>query len=127
MCPVRYGEVCPRLRENVTAYFREHGISLNDWQEDLARNMFALNIVGVENRYGKGEAAQFRDLNFTYTPVVPPADIQALKTLNCWLYRCDEGTIPDHPLYRFFDAVVVRHLLEKIVYHLPAYDKATWG
>jgi len=117
----------PQLNEKVTTYFREHGIGLAEWQEDLARNMVALNLAGVEDRYGTGKAAEFRKLDFTYTPVLPPAEIQVLKSTECWLYQCHEGDVQTHPLYRLFDEVVVRHLLEKIVYHLPAYDEATWG
>jgi hypothetical protein len=50
-----------------------------------------------------------------------------LKSTECWLYQCHEGDVRTHPLYRLFDEVVVRHVLEKIVYRLPAYDEATWG
>ena len=102
-------------------------ISIATWEKDLAIQMFQLNIAGVEVRYGKGETEANRDLNFRYMPVLPPTDVQALKSMNCWLYQCMEGNIPEHPLYKFFDDIVVRYLLEKIVYNSPEYDNATWG
>ncbi len=120
------------LRGKLTAYCTEHGLpsplpASDAWEKVLAQRMFQLNIAGVEARYGKGEAADFRELNFRYQPVLPPADIQALKSMNCWLYQCMEGTVPEQPLYRFFDEVVVRYVLGKIVYTLPEYDQAEWG
>ncbi len=120
----------PWLREklhNFLATTEKSYLSADEWQPVLAQRMFQLNIAGVEDRYGKGEAAHFRELNFHYQPVVPPSDYQALKSMNCWLYQCMEGKVPEQPLYRFFHDVVARHLLEKIVYNLPAYNQAKYG
>ena len=98
----------------------------NEWEEKLAKAMFQLNCDGVNARYGVGEAGKFRPLNFTYQPVHNFSLVQVLKSLQCWLYQCNEGDIPMTKLYQFF-AEVENHLALKIVVSLPEYDKAIWG
>src|SRR3712207_3239267 len=73
------------LREQLNTYAAATGLSFIEWQADLAQRMFQLNIAGVDARYGKGETARLGELYFTYAPVSPPSDIQALKSINCWL------------------------------------------
>jgi hypothetical protein len=96
------------------------------WDEKLAKAMFQLNCDAVNARYGEGEAGKFRPLNFTYQPELYFSLVQALKSLQCWLYQCSEGEIPTTKLYQFFREVENLIAL-KIVFSLPEYDKATWG
>lgn len=98
-----------------------------DWPEALANDMFKLNIEAVNARYGDGEAEKFRDLDFVYQKQYALSTVQVLKSLQCWLYQCSEGKVPNTKLYKFFDEVVEKHLLKKIVYALGEYDKAQWG
>jgi hypothetical protein len=120
------------LGDKLTDYHRSaeqansHG-SLGLWEQALAERMFHLNLAALEARYGKAETVEYKERTFRYVPVAPQSDIQALKSINCWLYQCMEGDIPSNPLYRFFDDIVVRYLLEKFVYNSPAYDTAVWG
>jgi hypothetical protein len=64
------------------------------WAELAGKAMFQLNIDGVNERYGMGEAQKFRPLNYSYAPARPTtiynqaAKIQVLKSLACWLYQC---------------------------------------
>jgi hypothetical protein len=97
------------------------------WLQTLANDMFQLNVDGVNARYGNGEAEKFRPLNFKYQSHYVLTTTQVLKSLQCWLYQCAEGEVPKTKLYKFFDTFVVMHLLKKIVYSLPEYDKANWG
>jgi len=107
---------------------REYDIDLTSdkWDEKLAQAMFQLNCDGVIARYGEGEAEKFRPLNFTYKPEIYLSLVQVLKSLQCWLYQCSEGDVPETKLYQFFEEVS-HHVALKIVMDLPAYDKATWG
>jgi hypothetical protein len=100
-------------------------LTSDQWDEKLAQIMFQLNCDGVNARYGEGEAEKFRPLNFTYKPEYA-SRIQVLKSLQCWLYQCREGNVPDTQLYQFFEAVA-HHLALHIVMDLPEYDKAMWG
>jgi hypothetical protein len=104
------------------------------WAEDLGKAMFALNIAGVNSRYGDGEAGKFRKLNYCYVPSHPTTlhidlgkKIQVLKSLQCWLYQCMEGEVVKQPLYQFFHDTVEPHLMSSIISDLPEYREAEWG
>jgi hypothetical protein len=96
------------------------------WEEELGHAMFELNIAGVNDRYGEGEAKTFRALNYRYTPV-HGSRIQVLKSLQCWLYQCMEGEVVKKPLYQFFDTFIEPHLMSSIISDLPEYKRAEWG
>ena len=96
------------------------------WSEELGKAMFALNIAGVNDRYGDREAGKFRELNYRYTPA-HGSPIQVLKSLQCWLYQCAEGDVVTQPFYKFFQDVVEPHLMISIIADLPEYQAAEWG
>jgi hypothetical protein len=96
------------------------------WSEALGKAMFALNIAGVTDRYGEGEAAHFRNLAYQYKPA-HGSSMQVLKSLQCWLYQCTEGKVVKRPLYKFFRDTVEPHLMSSIIADLPEYREATWG
>lgn len=93
--------------------------------EKLAKDMFKLNVRAVDERYGEGEAKTFRKLNFKFR-LIPPGDaISVYKALQCWLYQCSEGSVPERQLYKRMEKF--GHLMaEDIVTSLPAYDAAPW-
>ena len=101
-------------------------ITSDNWQENLANAMFQLNCEGVNARYGKGQAEEFRPLNFTYKIEMSFSLAQVLKSLQCWMYQCCEGDVPESNFYKFF-VEVENHLALKIVMDLPEYNKAVWG
>jgi hypothetical protein len=107
---------------------RKYDVDLTSdgWEKKLAYAMFQLNCDGVNARYGEGEAEKFRPQNFMYKPESYFSLVQVLKSLQCWLYQCSEGDVPETKLYRFFKEVE-SYLALKIVSELPAYEKATWG
>jgi hypothetical protein len=89
--------------------------------------MFQLNIDAVNARYGIGEAEKFRELSYHYKLALPVPLAQVLKSLQCWLYQCSEGTIPGTGLYKLFDTDVQMYLMSKIIDTLPEYQRAKWG
>ena len=107
---------------------REYTVDLtsDNWDEKLAKAMFQLNCDGVNARYGDGEAEKFRPLYFTYKPEGNTFRVQVLKSLQCWMYQCNEGDVPQTKLYRFFEEVE-NYLALQIVMSLPEWDKAKWG
>ena len=106
---------------------RKYTIDLTSdkWEEKLALAMFQLNWEGVNARYGAGEAEKFRPLNFTYIPEPYVSKVQVSKSLQCWMYQCNEGDVPQTKLYQFFQEVE-NHLAIQIVMDLPEYNKAEW-
>jgi hypothetical protein len=93
---------------------------------DLANDMFKLNCQAVKARYGKGQAEEFRPLNFRYRTESPGTKMAVYKALQCWKYQCSEGNIPDSKLYKVMSKVLDR-LAHEIVQDLPVYQKTNWG
>jgi hypothetical protein len=104
--------------------------------EGLAVAMFRLNVNAVDQRYGDGEAKEFRELNFRYLPqekiggVIfigePITAVQAYKSLQCWLYQCAEGDVPGTSLLYAAMEKVHAEMAHNIVQAMTAYDKAKW-
>jgi hypothetical protein len=92
----------------------------------LAHDMFELNVAAVDARYGEGEAAEFRPLNFEYRSVMPPPAIVVYKALGCWRYQCSEGNVPERQLYQMMESVY-NGLAHEIAHDVPAYEAAPWG
>jgi hypothetical protein len=97
------------------------------WTERLGYAMFQLNIIAVDARYGSGEAGKFRKLDYRYQVTVPVPLVQVLKSLQCWLYQCNEGDVPTTALYGLFDNDVQLYLMNEIIDTLPEYQNAVWG
>jgi hypothetical protein len=97
------------------------------WVERLGYAMFQLNINAVDVRYGSGEAMRFRQLNYRYHVTAPVPLVQVLKSLQCWLYQCNEGAVPETALYQLFDNDVQLYLMNEIIDTLPEYQNAVWG
>lgn len=113
------------LRDKV----KEGGYDLEttEGRKALASDMFALNVYGVEQRYGKGEAEGFRPLDFRYRLTLPVTLIQAYKSLQCWHYQCSEGDTADKSSLYMLMERVENILAANIVRGLPEYDKANWS
>lgn len=88
----------------------------------LAEAMNAMNASAYHQRYPntKDECSPF-----VYVPQPVPNPIQAFKSLQCFLYQCAEGDVPQRNLYRVLDKIR-NALAVAIVESLPLYDQANW-
>ena len=95
-------------------------------EKELAVKMFALNWEAVLTRYPQSDPDHFRREDFRYSYELA-TEIQAYKSLTCWLYQCAEGNIPEtNALYKAMDRV--KDLLaNELVTKTPEYEKAYWG
>ena len=93
--------------------------------ERLAQDMFDLNCLSVNERYGEGQAAEFRTLDFEYRFKLPGSRVVMLKAIECWQYQSCEGEAINHPLYKLMEGVKLEMALT-IVHDLPEYDQAEW-
>jgi hypothetical protein len=92
----------------------------------LGAAMLQLNCSAVDARYGDGESQTFRD-DMTYGFRLEMTNaVQAYKSLQCWLYQCAEGEIPESSLLYATMERVKNDLACSIVEAMPAYDKARW-
>jgi hypothetical protein len=92
----------------------------------LGQAMFDLNVRAVEARYGEGEAAQFRPLDYRHH-FERTTDIGVYKALQCWLYQCSEGDVPEMPLYKLFDHYVQQTIGYSIISKLPEWEAVAWA
>jgi hypothetical protein len=101
--------------------------SMAGWAEKLGQAMFQLNVIAVDARYGSGESKRFRPLDYHYEVPESVPLVQVLKSLQCWLYQCNEGDVPQTALYGLFDNDVQLYLMTEIIDTLPEYQHAHWG
>ena len=94
-----------------------------DWRTKLGQKMWDLNQLSLGYRYGDTPIK----LTYTFQPVLC-TPIQGFKALQCWLYQCMEGEIPEHSkLYQFFEKVYAPRLAESIIMSTQEYQEAEWG
>jgi len=104
----------------------EYDLDTERGRKDLAEAMFRLNVKSVDARYGKGEAAKIRPLDFRYQEEWSCSEAQAYKYLSCWNYQCSEGDVPNDALYKLMERVC-----DQIAHHIARdskeYNEAAWG
>jgi hypothetical protein len=96
-------------------------LAIKTWDE-LVQAMFDMNIEAVDYRYKENNTQAI--IKHTDEPV--DSLYQVLSSLDCFLYQCNEGKVPEKPLFQFLGDVQ-HHILRAIVYTLPEYEKAEWG
>lgn len=107
---------------------KELNIDVEDVKEldRMGRAMLLLNIEAVDSRYSETNDSTELLNAYNWQIELNTNIMQALKSLQCWLYQCSEGKIPESGLYKLMDEVKVSWL-EKIVSSLPAYNKIAWS
>lgn len=115
-------------RKVATWHLKKAGFDPSDAKSmrGLGHEMFRLNIYAVDARYGDGEAEKFRPLDYEFVSLMPPAKIQALKSLQCLIYQCSEGDVVERPLYQMLRDIEFA-ICRDIVGSLPEYDRAAWA
>jgi hypothetical protein len=101
-------------------------VSTDEGCSKLGQAMFDLNCNAVEQRYGEGQAKEFRDLDYAWRYVPQQGLMQAYKSLGAWSYQCSEGDVPETRLLYSTMERVHAQLAHKIVSDLPAYQAAKW-
>ena len=75
-------------------------------EEQLGNAMFELNANAVEQRYGDGQAKEFRDLDYKFKHDYVGSGYQAYDLLGEWIYQCSEGNVPESSeLYKVMDRI----------------------
>ena len=95
---------------------------LEGWQTTLGQEMLDLNQLALQQRYGEKP----RRLAYAFHPA-PCSTVQAFKSLECWLYQCSEGNVPERKLFKVFHDKVKPVLATVIISQLPEYEAADWG
>jgi len=107
---------------------KKEGYDLTHPDEDkrLAEDLFIMNCRAINQRYGVGEAAKFRPMDFRFDASESAGNYQVYKSLGCLIYQCSEGRVPDEPLYKLL-VKVKRIMAECLIDRIPEYKKAIWN
>ena len=94
----------------------------------LAMALFATNCDAVGVRYGEARLPEFRINSLTFKAITPAANnpVAVVKDMDCLLYQCSEGDIPERPLYKAM-AKFRDHVCRVLIAEMPEYDAAPWG
>jgi hypothetical protein len=90
-------------------------------ESQLGQAIWDMNTDAVNSSYGSPEPYTpytFREHNASM--------IQAIKSLNCLLYQCSEGDIPDTELFKML-AEDRNKMLRILVESFEEYKSAEWG
>jgi hypothetical protein len=98
----------------------------------LGRELVQMNDRAVSTRYEQ----RTQEIPYTWEPVfidehrISMGEIAymapLLKTLQCYLYQCSEGKVPEEHLYRRVDECRL-NLQNQIMNAIPEYDQAPWA
>ena len=92
----------------------------------LGRELLKMNAEALNQRYGddlKQYKKHIENYKFNYRIETP---CQYLKSINCLLYQCSEGDVPNKKLFKWLKKIR-QNLLFDIVNNLDDYKKAEWG
>lgn len=84
----------------------------------------SLNSLALKVRYNEEPAPGYKFCSIKYTEA-SSCKVQLLKSIQCLIYQCSEGSVVKTGLYKKL-IEVKNDLLDLIVRDLPEYDKAVW-
>lgn len=77
-----------------------------DFCNTVGKALFDLNVNAVEQRYGKGEARKFRELNYAYR-AARTSLVEVYDSVKELMYQCCEGDVPETELYKLLESTQV--------------------
>ena len=84
----------------------------------------SLNSLALKVRYNEEPSPGYKFCSIKYTEA-SSCKIQLLKSLNCFIYQCSEGSVIKTGLYKKL-LEVKSDLQDLIIRDLPEYEKAVW-
>lgn len=93
--------------------------------KELGLAMFDMNCQAVNTRY-EDASSKFNPPDYEWNFVVPENKFQVLKSLRCYLYQCNEGAVPEMPLFQILDDYA-HDLAYSLVTNLPQYEVCEWA
>jgi len=109
----------------IVSYLYSNNKITEDQCKILGKQLLKMNIKAVCQRYGDKEINKLVK-DYVYQYVDARDHYQVLKSLDCFLYQCLEGTVPKMKLYKKMTEYQYS-LTYKLVSKLKQYDDAVWG
>ncbi len=88
--------------------------------EEFANCLLALNKIGTDTRYKENGLVQKMRFEWEHCD-----DFQALKSLRCLLYQCNEENVPKMKLFKVLDRLADA-IAYKIIGQTKEYEAAEW-
>lgn len=134
--------VSPATIENILGYFEcqlpdtiKEILSQHDWDyswDKLGHELVAMNARAIMERYGEDPLGKdwqswiaAPDVYDNLQPNTAVTQIQAVKSLQCYLYQCSEGNVPQEQLYEMLDKIE-NATIRAIVENSREYQDADW-
>ena len=95
-------------------------------ESKLARELYKMNADAVNQRYGTADFENVPKIKSGLALMRYDKPAIIVKMLDCFLYQCTEGDVPDRPLYKAVE-LFRDSLCKYIVSRLPDYENAAWG
>lgn len=103
----------------------ELGLSPIDNPDKLGQAMYKMNADAIFERYGDNTKETID--NFYHYETIDSSEMQVLKSLQCYLYQCSEGNIPEtNELYKILNRFE-HDFLSEIVSRSQMYKITFWG
>ena len=108
--------------------FLELGQKLLEMNENAVNQRYRESSSGDKFKFSTNMVSLMAIANKN-TDATRPAhvnNIQAYKSINCFLYQCSEGDVPESELFKEVEHLQAA-LADKMIKQLPEYDKSAWG
>ncbi len=102
------------------------GVDVRDSRDlvTVGNVLFNMNQEAVNQRYVEEDFAP-EYVHRLHIPVTGKALAPYIKAMDCLIYQCTEGNVPDHAHYK--QLVAVRGMLvDELLRGLPEYSNAKW-
>lgn len=96
-------------------------IDSQDPSDAFGRRLLKLNCEAYNLRYDTKVACP----RYVFKQPVQSGKASCLKAMQCWLYQCSEGDIPETELYKFIEQEANK-LAMKIAMNTKEYEEAAW-
>jgi hypothetical protein len=111
-----------KLRENLgRGTFADVVIAREDAGDAIGKKLYAMNHEALWQRYGTLENCP----PYRWQPAGYKTPVRSYKAVQCLLYQCSEGDVPETPLYAELESIK-NHLATRIIGELPAYNAVPW-
>ena len=97
----------------------------------IGRALYRMNVNAVLSRYPQDTREMYPEAEeYTHCPhsrTMTGAQLaDSAKALECLLYQCSEGDVPESDLYKELERAL-NAVMRTVVHGLPAYQAAEWG
>jgi len=105
---------------------KDNGYNTAEDFDRLAIELYQLNREAVKQRYDEPEESDYIAIPERFNWDNGKLDkYQALKSMQCLRYQCNEGNVPETKLYKMLETLI-QNWMYYILNQIPEYNNAEW-